>query len=147
MTCCQDHILTENIWFACSETSYSGDERRCYRCGTTNERQTLKMELLSQWKLEAESRKNHPDLPKKYCSSSSNHQIVFITVSCVSSTDRLIQFSISLKALHSVRAFKAVFSELFKCVRKQQILQPAKFLSAMSFCEFLAFSGRRTRFF
>ena len=55
LTCCQDHILTENIWFVCSETSYSGDERRCYRCGT-NERQKLKIELLSQWKLEAESR-------------------------------------------------------------------------------------------
>ena len=42
LTCCQDHILTENIWFVWSETSYSGDERRCYRCGT-NER-TLKIE-------------------------------------------------------------------------------------------------------
>ena len=29
LTCCQDHILTENIWFVCSETSYSGDERSC----------------------------------------------------------------------------------------------------------------------
>ena len=57
LTCCQDHILTKDIWFACSETSYSGDERRCYQWGTneqTNE-QTLKIELLSQWKLEAES--------------------------------------------------------------------------------------------
>ena len=54
LTCCQDHILTENIWFVWSETSYSGDERRCYRCGTT--KQTLKIELLSQWKLEAEFR-------------------------------------------------------------------------------------------
>ena len=54
LTCCQDHILTENIWFVCSETSYSGDERRCHRCGTTDEQ--LKIELLSQWKLEAESR-------------------------------------------------------------------------------------------
>ena len=36
-TCCQDHILTENIWFVWSETSYSGDERRCYRCGTTKQ--------------------------------------------------------------------------------------------------------------
>ena len=35
LTCCQDHILTENIWFVCSETSYSGGERRCHRCGTT----------------------------------------------------------------------------------------------------------------
>ena len=42
LTCCQDHILTENIWFVClcSETSYIGDERRCYRCGTTKRRQT-----------------------------------------------------------------------------------------------------------
>ena len=52
-THCQDHILTENIWFAWSETSYSGDERRCYRCGTNNEQRTNK---LSQWKLEAEFR-------------------------------------------------------------------------------------------
>ena len=36
--CCQDHILAENIWFVWSETSYSGDERRCYRCGTNNDR-------------------------------------------------------------------------------------------------------------
>ena len=60
LTCCQDHILTENIWFVWSETLYSGDERRCYRCGT-NERtteRTVKIELLSQWKLEAEFRKN-----------------------------------------------------------------------------------------
>ena len=40
LTCCQDHILTENIWFVWYGTSYSGDERRCYRCGTTNERTT-----------------------------------------------------------------------------------------------------------
>ena len=38
LTCCQDHILTENIWFVWSETSYSGDERRCNGCGTNNER-------------------------------------------------------------------------------------------------------------
>ena len=55
LTCCQDHILTENIWFVCSETSYSGDERRCHYAGQTNNEQ-LKIELLSQWKLEAESR-------------------------------------------------------------------------------------------
>ena len=36
LTCCQDHILTENIWFVWSETSYSGDERRCDGCGTTD---------------------------------------------------------------------------------------------------------------
>ena len=38
LTCCQDHILTENILFVWSKRSYSGDERRCYRCGMTNER-------------------------------------------------------------------------------------------------------------
>ena len=38
--CCQDHILTENIWFVCSETSYSGDERRCHGCGTSKRRRT-----------------------------------------------------------------------------------------------------------
>ena len=54
LTCCQDHILTENIWF---ETSYSGDERRCNGCGTNN--QTVKIELLSQWKLEAEFRNSY----------------------------------------------------------------------------------------
>ena len=37
LTCYQDHILTENIWFVWSETSYSGDERRCYRCGTNDQ--------------------------------------------------------------------------------------------------------------
>ena len=31
LTCCQDHIFTENIWFVCS---YSGDERICHRYGT-----------------------------------------------------------------------------------------------------------------
>ena len=50
LTCCQDHILTENIRFVWSKTSYSGDEMRCYRCGTNN--QTVKIELLSQWKLD-----------------------------------------------------------------------------------------------
>ena len=40
LTCCQDHILAENIWFIWSETSYSGDERRCYRCGTNNRTNT-----------------------------------------------------------------------------------------------------------
>ena len=42
LTHCQDHILAENIWFIWFETSYSRDERRCYR--------TLKIELLSQRK-------------------------------------------------------------------------------------------------
>ena len=55
LTCCQDHMLTENIWFVWSETSYSGDEWRCHGCGTTNNR-IVKIELLSQWKLEAEFR-------------------------------------------------------------------------------------------
>ena len=30
LTCCQDHILTENICFVWSETSYSGDKKRGY---------------------------------------------------------------------------------------------------------------------
>ena len=55
LTCCQDHILTENIWFVWSETSYSGDKMRCYNAGRTDNEQ-LKIELLSQWKLEAEFR-------------------------------------------------------------------------------------------
>ena len=39
--------------------SFSGDERRFDGCGTTNEkRQTVKIELLSQWKLEAQFRNN-----------------------------------------------------------------------------------------
>ena len=40
LTCSQDHILTENIWFVWSETSYSGDKMRCYNAGRTNERTT-----------------------------------------------------------------------------------------------------------
>ena len=35
---CQDHILTENMWFVWSKTSYSGDKRRCHQAGRTNER-------------------------------------------------------------------------------------------------------------
>ena len=54
LTCCQDHILTENIWFVWSETSYSGDERRCYRCGT-NKRMTNTEDRVTQpngsWRL------------------------------------------------------------------------------------------------
>ena len=56
LTCCQDHILTENIWFVWSKTSDSGDKWRCHRCGTTEQRQTVKIELLSQWMIEAEFR-------------------------------------------------------------------------------------------
>ena len=47
MTRCQDHILTENIWFVWSRTSYSGDKWRCHRCGTT--KRQGKIGLLSQW--------------------------------------------------------------------------------------------------
>ena len=58
LTHCQDHILTENIWFVWSRTSYSGDKGRCYRCGTdvrTDDEQG-KIELLSLWMLDAEFR-------------------------------------------------------------------------------------------
>ena len=43
---CQDHILTENIWFVWSETSYSGDKWRCYWCRTDGQ---WKIVLLSRW--------------------------------------------------------------------------------------------------
>ena len=33
MTHCQDQILTENIWFVWSETSYSGDKKSCHQAG------------------------------------------------------------------------------------------------------------------
>ena len=36
LTCCQDHILTENIWFEWSETSYSGNKMRLYNARRTN---------------------------------------------------------------------------------------------------------------
>ena len=36
MTRCQDHILTENIWFVWSRTSYSWDKWRCNGCGTND---------------------------------------------------------------------------------------------------------------
>ena len=56
LTCCQDHILTENIWFVWSKTSYSGDKRRCHYAGRTTNDEHVKIELLSQWMLEAEFR-------------------------------------------------------------------------------------------
>ena len=55
LTWCQDHILAENIWFVCSETSYSGDVTDAGQT-TNEEEEELNIELLSQWKLEAESR-------------------------------------------------------------------------------------------
>ena len=54
LTHCQDHTLTENIWFVWSRTSYSGDKWRCHRCGTdgrTTNKQG-KIGLLSQWMLD-----------------------------------------------------------------------------------------------
>ena len=47
LTCCQDHMLTENIWFVWSETSCSGG---VMDAGQPNDNRTLKIELLS-WKL------------------------------------------------------------------------------------------------
>ena len=47
------HYLSENIWFVWSKTSYSGDKRRCYQAGQTNERrQQWKIGLLSLWAVE-----------------------------------------------------------------------------------------------
>ena len=47
-----------HIWFVWSKASYSGDKRRCHYAGRTDGQtnEQLKIELLSQWKLEAESR-------------------------------------------------------------------------------------------
>ena len=49
MSHCQDHILTENIWFAWSKTSYSGDKRRCHQTGRRTNEQQGKIGLLSLW--------------------------------------------------------------------------------------------------
>ena len=57
LTCCQDHILTGNIWFVWSKTSWEEV--------LPNNEQTVKIELLSQWKLEAEFRKNRSNLETK----------------------------------------------------------------------------------
>ena len=50
LTCCQhpNHILRENIWFVWSKTSYSGNERWCYRCGTYNQQQTISEDRATQ---------------------------------------------------------------------------------------------------
>ena len=48
LACCQDHILTENVWFVWSETSYSGDERRCHGCGTTERQTTISEDRATQ---------------------------------------------------------------------------------------------------
>ena len=57
LTCCQDHILTEHKWFVWSKTSDSGVvEMLPLRDERTNDKQTVKIELLSQWMLEAEFR-------------------------------------------------------------------------------------------
>ena len=59
LTHCQDHVLSENIWFVWSKTSYSGYKRPCYQAGRTDEQG--KIGLLSQWKLEAEFRNKEKD--------------------------------------------------------------------------------------
>ena len=65
----------KNIWFVCSETSYSGYKRRCYYAGRTNKQ--LKIELLSQWKLEAESRNSsnlvHAIIPYELLAEDNHH--------------------------------------------------------------------------
>ena len=64
LTRCQDHILTENVWVVWSKTSYSGDKKKCRYAGRTNDDKQLKIEQLSQWKLEAEFCKNMPSICK-----------------------------------------------------------------------------------
>ena len=46
MSCCQDDILTESIWFVCSKTSCSGDVTDA---GQTNNNKQGKIEQLSLW--------------------------------------------------------------------------------------------------
>ena len=50
------HHLSENIRFVWSKTSYSGDKRRCYQAGQTNERTTTTEDRATQplgcWKAE-----------------------------------------------------------------------------------------------
>ncbi len=59
LTHCQDHVLLENIWFVWSKASYSGDKRSCYQAGRDKQpTEQGKIELLSQWKLEAEMLKH-----------------------------------------------------------------------------------------
>ena len=58
----QDHILAENIWFLWSKTLYTGDKWRCYYAGRRSNKQTVKMELLSQWMLEAEFHNSEPEI-------------------------------------------------------------------------------------
>ena len=49
----QDHILTENIKFVWSKTSYSGDKTGCHQAGRTNQpNEKGKIEPLGSWKAE-----------------------------------------------------------------------------------------------
>ena len=45
----QDHVLSENIWFAWSKTSCSGDKRRCHQAGQATTNEQGKVGLLSPW--------------------------------------------------------------------------------------------------
>ena len=51
LTCCQDHILTENIWFLWSKTSYSGDKRRCHYAGQTTNKWRWSYSANGCWRL------------------------------------------------------------------------------------------------
>ena len=95
LTCCQDHILAENIWFVCSETSWSGDERRCHRCRTNEQ---LKIELLSQWKLEADSRK----LPRKCVAPCVTDRGQSISISLISASANVSHSHASSDRSHSL---------------------------------------------
>ena len=55
MTWCQDLIITENVWFAWSNSSYSGDKWRCHRCGTNDERtrEDSATQPMDSWKAES----------------------------------------------------------------------------------------------
>ena len=44
----QDHILTENIWFVWSKTSYSGDKRKCCNTGRQPNERTISEDIDTQ---------------------------------------------------------------------------------------------------
>ena len=46
--CCQDHILTEDIWFVCSETSNVEMRRDVTDAGRTNDNQPITEDIATQ---------------------------------------------------------------------------------------------------
>ena len=51
LSCCQDHFITENIWFVWSQTSYSGDKWKYYWCGMDGQTDDIKQGKIEQHSL------------------------------------------------------------------------------------------------